>query len=141
MIEAVTTKDGVKLRRLPDAPHSEDQAIEPPPMPGAVWDSIAGVWRKGAFIVPTAQTVARMPQRSEQAPCSGQDGRIRAMSRRADANAVKAALRRQNKAFAETDKERLELALGMALLDAAIDPLTVQLEAGCADEGWSAVAQ
>jgi hypothetical protein len=110
--------------------------IEPPPMPGASWDSIAGVWRKGAFIVPTTKTTARMPRRGEQVPCSGQDGRIRAMSRHADSNAVKAALRRQNRALTETDKERLELALGMALLDAGIDPLTVQVEAGCADEGW-----
>jgi len=136
MIKAIQTNDGFKLRRQVEPQKIKQSAVVgQPPIPGAVYDSIAGVWRRGAFIVPTAKTISRVPHRTATEAVTGQEARIRAMSDHTDASAVKAALRRQNKALQLDDRERLELALAMALLDAGIDPVTVQGDAK--DEGWA----
>lgn len=123
MLTATTTSEGVKLRRFekPKVAPMPD-AGSTPPLPGAVYDAISGVWRLGAFIVPTRKTSTRVPIRADKAVLSAAQRRIRAMSRHGDAKAVTGALRRQNRALQMNVEERLELALAMALLETGIDP-------------------
>lgn len=136
MIETIQTPNGIKLRRLPTepAPVAAMPTVGEPPFPGATYDSVAGVWRKGAFIVPTGATVGRVPVRTDKGSLSPQQARIRAMSKHTNAGAVKALLRRHKTQPGESREDRLEYVLAVALLDAGIDPEAVQVAPG-ADDG------